>query len=84
MVFGYTPPGSDGMSYCNQTPFPLRKGRVWVRDYLVPRPNSTHAILRRTGRAQGGRTSSTKFYKAREKNYIPFLGMQKVHEDLNK
>ena len=24
--FGYAPQGSSGMSYCNQTPFPLREG----------------------------------------------------------
>ena len=26
MAFGYTPQGSSGMSYCNQTPFPPREG----------------------------------------------------------
>ena len=26
MAFGYTPQGSGGMSYCNQTPFPPREG----------------------------------------------------------
>ena len=34
MVFDYTPLGLGGMSYCNQTPFPLREGRFWARDYL--------------------------------------------------
>ena len=29
---GYAPLGSGGMSYYNQTPFPLRKGGVWARD----------------------------------------------------
>ena len=36
MVFGYAPLGSGGMSYCNQTPFPLHEGEVWARDYLFP------------------------------------------------
>ena len=26
MAFGYAPQGSSGMSYCKQTPFPLREG----------------------------------------------------------
>ena len=26
MAFGYTPQGSSGMSYCNQTPFPPHEG----------------------------------------------------------
>ena len=31
MVFGYTPLGSGGMLYYNQTPFSLREGGVWAR-----------------------------------------------------
>ena len=33
MIFGYAPLGSGGMLYCNQTPFPLREGGVWAREY---------------------------------------------------
>ena len=36
MVFGYAPLGSGGMSYCNQTPFPLREGGVWTQNYSYP------------------------------------------------
>ena len=34
LVFGYAPLRSDRMLYCNQTPFSLREGGVWVWDYL--------------------------------------------------
>ena len=27
--------GSGGMSYCNQTPFSLREGGVWARQYSL-------------------------------------------------
>ena len=56
VVFGYAPLGSGRMSYCTD-PFSSPQG--WGLDTrlssdLVPRPNSTHAILRITGRAQRG------------------------------
>ena len=35
MVFGYAPLELGGMSYCAQTPFPLREGGVWAQDYYI-------------------------------------------------
>jgi len=35
MVFGYASLGLGGILYCNQTPFSLREGGVWVRDYDI-------------------------------------------------
>ena len=42
MVFGYAPLGSGGISYCNQTPFPLHEDGVWARDYTTGRAHPSH------------------------------------------